>query len=106
MPSLDLCPEHLRIVQDILQKLVPGREVWAFGSRVQGRARKHSDLDLCILGEAPLSFVTLGLLEEAFAESSLPWKVDVVDWASTSAAFRDIIARLHVPIAPAPTPAS
>lgn len=101
MPSLDLCPEHLRIVQDILQKLVPGREVWAFASRVQERARKHSDLDLCILGDEPLSFVTLGLLEEAFAESCLPWKVDVVDWASTSASFREIIARTHVVIVPA-----
>ena len=76
---LDIRPDHLKIVQDILQKCVPEREVWAFGSRAKWLAKEYSDLDLCILGKTPLSFRTLGLLEEAFEDSDLPYKVDVVD---------------------------
>lgn len=30
-------------------------------------------------------------LAEDFSESDLPWKVDIVDWATTSAAFRKVI---------------
>lgn len=32
-------------------------------------------------------------LAEAFSESNLPWKVDLVDWATTSIPFRQIIER-------------
>ena len=90
---LDVRPDHLKMVQNILQRFVPDREVWAFGSRAKWLAKEYSDLDLCVLGETPLSFSTLGLLEEAFDESDLPYKVDVVDWATTSSSFQQIIQR-------------
>ncbi len=93
---LDVRVDHLKIVQDILKKHVPEREVWAFGSRAKWLAKEYSDLDLCILGETPLSFRTLGLLEEAFEDSDLPYTVDVVDWATTSESFRKIIKRDRV----------
>lgn len=38
-------------------------------------------------------------LAEAFDQSELPIKVDVVDWARTSAAFQQIIELGHFPIA-------
>jgi type I restriction enzyme S subunit len=41
---------------------------------------------------------TLGLLNEAFAESDLPWRVDVVDWASTAPEFQRHIADHSVPL--------
>ena len=82
----------------ILAETVPGREVWAFGSRVRGKARPTSDLDFAVLGDAPLSFEVLAALRDAFSESNVPYKVDVVDWAATSEAFRDIIRREHVPV--------
>jgi type I restriction enzyme, S subunit len=93
MQLLDVRPDHLTIVQDILKKHVPAHNVWAFGSRAKWLAKEYSDLDLCIVGETPLSFTTLGLLKEAFEESDLPWRVDVVDWATTSESFRKIIER-------------
>lgn len=95
---LDVRPDHLKIVQVILQRFVPDHEVWAFGSRAKWLAKEYSDLDLCVLGETPLGFRTLGLLEEAFDESDLPYKVDVVDWATTSPSFRAIIERDKVEI--------
>ncbi len=99
-PTLDIRPEHWTIVRAILQKCVPEYEVWAFGSRVQGRARMHSDLDIAIITDEPLPFQVLAMLEEEFAESDLPWKVDVVDWAATSPSFRAIIERAKVVVQP------
>jgi len=90
---IDIRPEHLQVVRGILLKHVPQYEVWAFGSRAKWTAKDYSDLDLCIVTDKPLSFKVLGALDEDFAESDLPWKVDVVDWATTSESFRKIIER-------------
>ena len=88
---LDLTPQHLTEVRRILLLHVPGRTVRAFGSRVQGNAKPFSDLDLVVMGNTPLDFRQLAALKDAFAESNLPFRVDVIDWASTSETFRRII---------------
>ncbi len=94
--DLELSPEQLEIVHGILARVIPGREVWVFGSRVQGRAKPFSDLDLAVIGDQPLSLSTSAELADAFEQSDLPIKVDVVDWATTSEAFRKIIAEQRV----------
>lgn len=90
---LDIRPDYLQLVKAILQKHVPQYEVWAFGSRAKWTAKEYSDLDLCVVSDQPLSFKVLGAMAEDFSESDLPWKVDIVDWATTSASFRKIIER-------------
>lgn len=66
-----------------------------FGSRANGQARSVSDLDVAILGDQPLSLQVMGDLREAFEESDLPFRVDLVDWAITSDEFRQIIQKQH-----------
>ena len=88
---LDLAPEQLDEVRRILQIHIPGRTVRAFGSRVQGNAKPFSDLDLAVMGDVPLDFRQLAALKDAFADSNLPFRVDVVDWAATSEVFQGII---------------
>ncbi len=94
---------ELAIVRAILSEFVPGANVWAYGSRVTGRQRPHSDLDLALLAPEPLDLATLARLEDAFAESNLPYRVDVIDWERIGEAFRDLIRRSHEPLqAPSP----
>jgi predicted nucleotidyltransferase len=93
---LDLRPEEWAIVSRILRSVVPGQEVWAFGSRAAGGAKPYSDLDLALIGATPLPQDTLAALREAFSESDLPWKVDLVDWATTAPAFRKVISGTSV----------
>lgn len=96
--ELDIQSEELAIVKSILQQFVPNYPVWAFGSRVKGTARPYSDLDLAIMTETPLTFLERDNLKEAFSESDLVWKVDIIDWASTSEEFRQIIRKKYVVI--------
>lgn len=98
--GLDVEPRHWAIVQAILKQHLPGREVWAFGSRVKGTAKPHSDLDLVVLGDTALKMATQAALAEAFDESDLPWRVDVVDWATTGEAFKALIVEWHVVLLP------
>lgn len=90
---IDLSPDHLNTVKQILAEHVPACEVRAFGSRVTRSAKKYSDLDLAIVGDAALDRSTLARLKEAFEESDLPILVDVLDWQEISQSFREVIAR-------------
>jgi predicted nucleotidyltransferase len=89
--TLELNSQELADVQHILKEHVPEFAVWAFGSRVKGKAKKYSDLDLVIITKMPLSLSKMADLKEAFDESDLVFKVDVVDWASIHDSFRRII---------------
>jgi predicted nucleotidyltransferase len=86
------------IVREILQTYLPGREVWVFGSRIGDNPKQYSDLDLLVRDDAPLPAATLYALKEAFEESNLPFQVDIVEWATTSERFRQIIAANYLPI--------
>lgn len=97
-PLIDIHPDHWKIVQSILHKHVPQYEVWAFGSRATWKAKEYSDLDLAIITDRPLSLDVSASLSDDFSESDLPWRVDVVDWATTSEAFRKIMERDKVVI--------
>ena len=95
-PPIDVHPDHWAIVTGILQTLIPEREVWAFGSRARGNAKKYSDLDLAVVSQTPLGLVGMAALADAFSQSDLPYKVDVVDWAQASDRFRKIIEEQKV----------
>lgn len=96
---MQISSEEHQIVAQILQQFVPNYPVWAFGSRVKGTAKPYSDLDLAIITEQPLPLDIHADLVNAFSESDLPWKVDIVDWATTSESFRNIIQQQYVDFA-------
>ena len=93
---IDLNPNHLEMVERILAEHVPECEVRAFGSRATWTAKDYSDLDLAVVGEGPIDWGTLGRLKEAFEDSALPMRVDVLDWHSISENFRRHIQHDYV----------
>jgi len=98
MPSIDLSTENWCEVCEILQTHARNYSVWAFGSRVKGNAKKYSDLDLVIVTLKPLSLSKMAQIREAFDESNLPIRVDIVDLASTNKSFQKIIEQQKVVI--------
>lgn len=111
MPELMLALEHLSVVRELLAVHAPEAEVWAYGSRVNGRAHAASDLDLVLRHPTDLTQRQNGLdeLKAAFSESNLPFWVDVMDWSRVPESFRQEIAREYVvvreacAVPPAPT---
>ncbi len=100
---LELEPRHLNLVRRILQAHVPDLPVRAFGSRVRGAAKPHSDLDLVIMTEAPLPMSVKVRLEEAFSESCLPFKVEVLYGDEVAESFRQLIDGAWEPVQEART---
>lgn len=88
---IDIQRIHLEIVLGILSAYVPQYEVWAFGSRVAGKPKEYSDLDLAVRTDNKLPNGTMANLRDAFSESDLPFKVDVVDWSRIGDNFKKII---------------
>jgi predicted nucleotidyltransferase len=90
--TIDLPPADRAILRQILSDhLPPDTIVSAFGSRVTGSARRYSDLDLALQGDAPLDWGILARLKDALSESDLTIKVDLVDLLAVDEAFREII---------------
>jgi predicted nucleotidyltransferase len=78
---------HLKIIREILSKYP--YKFYAFGSRVHGNCKPFSDLDICAMETIPE--LTKCYLEEAFEESNLPFKVDIIEWNKISKDFRSLI---------------
>jgi predicted nucleotidyltransferase len=99
--------DHRRLVLDILRAHLPrGGKAWVFGSRATGRARHYSDLDLAIDAGRPLTLDEVAALAEAFRDSDLPYKVDLVDWRAIDERWRRIITAERVALTEAADPNS
>ena len=97
--AIDMTPEHRRLAAGILRAHLPrGATVWAFGSRATRQARRYSDLDLAIDAGRPLSLDETAALAEAFSDSDLPYRVDIVDWRAIDAEFARLIAANRLPL--------
>ena len=96
--SLDLPKKYLGQVRALLSAHVPNAEVLAYGSRVNGDGHSASDLDLVLRNpkNPQEAFGTLEELKEAFSESKLPIRVDIMDWARIPESFHREIERAHV----------
>jgi type I restriction enzyme S subunit len=103
--DIALPPEHRRLVLNILRANLPkSTKVWVFGSRATGRARRYSDLDLAIDASRPLTLDEIAGLAEAFSDSNLPYKVDLVDWHSIDDSWRQTITTERVALTEAAHP--
>ncbi len=95
---LHLLPRCRRTLEALLRKHLPGVEVWAYGSRVNGRSHDDSDLDLVLRspGLVKIDPSQLAEFNEAVQESTVPFLVEARDWARLPESFQREIEREHV----------
>ena len=96
--GLHLSPRHCEKIKALLHKHLPGVKVWAYGSRVNGRSHDGSDLDLVLHGPKLAEIDTSQLADfiEALQDSTIPFLVEVRDWARLPKSFHREIEREHV----------
>ena len=90
--SLDLKPADWKLLLELLERYLPATEVWAFGSRVKGQAKTHSDLDLVAFTEEQSA---VSLLKEAFDESSFTINVDLHRWDELPLSFKQNVEQAY-----------
>ena len=89
-PKKDVCA--------LLRTFVPAAQVWAYGSRISGKAHEGSDLDLVLRNPSALDNPSseIDRLRTAFRESDIPILIDVHDWALLPEEFQKEIATRYV----------
>ncbi len=89
--------KHRKLLESLILAHLPEIEVWAYGSRVNGRSHEGSDLDLVLRGKGlnEIPIEQISDFEEAVQESNLPFLVEVRDWARLPERFHKEIALNH-----------
>jgi uncharacterized protein len=95
---LELSARQLDLLRGILAQHVTGRDVRASGSRMAGRAKPHSDLDLVVIDVDPVPDPVRAELAADLDESDLPFRVDVLFWSETPPRLRDAIKSDSEPV--------
>ena len=93
--DIDLTADQRRIVLHLVRAHLPDVDVWAYGSRVNGNARPHSDLDI-VAFTAPGQNERVADLRHAFEESDLPFTIDLFAWDDLPESFHRHIERGYV----------
>ena len=87
----DVLDQTRRIAVEALS-LYPVK-IYLFGSWAKGTASRSSDIDLAIDSKVPLPPAALSTLRERLEESTLPWRVEVVDLRNAPSSFREKVLR-------------
>lgn len=98
--ELHLRPQDKERLLALLSLYLPDVEVWAYGSRVNGRSHEGSDLDLVLrnVDLLPIDRLKIMEFEDAIRESNIPILIEARDWARLPDYFHREIAENYVVI--------
>ena len=99
--TIDITAGQRKTILALLERHLPGTAAWIYGSRAKWTSRPQSDLDLVVFA-TPEQRRGVGNLREAFEESDLPFRVDLLVWDEVPETFRGQIEAEHAVLAAAP----
>ncbi len=89
MADLDLADKYVAFIKKTIFSVLPNVEIYIYGSRVQGKAREYSDVDIALKGN--IAFNDFLKVKALFEDSTFPYKVDIIDLAGIKPEFLNII---------------
>ena len=95
---IDLDAVTRQKVDVVLRRFLPETEIRLVGSRARSGAKRQADIDLLVMRPKPLSPRERALLNTAFEESDIPFRVDVLEWECLAPAFRELLTEGGAPI--------
>ena len=84
--------DELKVIVGAFLKAQPVK-VYLFGSRARGDARKTSDVDIAIEAVHPIKSTLISQLRLEIEESSIPYRVDIVDLSTASNALCESVKK-------------
>jgi predicted nucleotidyltransferase len=92
---IELSNKYILHLESMIFEEIAGRpvRVFLFGSRAKGDASAVSDVDVALLGPGRLDRGWLARLRERLEESTIPYKVDLVDLNDVANEFRNVVFR-------------
>jgi nucleotidyltransferase substrate binding protein (TIGR01987 family) len=99
--NINIERHHLVLIIDILKSFLntENANIYVYGSRVKGKSLKYSDIDVAIdYNGQIISDLLKNKILDAFENSILPYKVDIIDINSISEEFKNKIRKDFVNI--------
>ena len=87
---VDLDEKYILEIKKIIGKCLTHYTLYLFGSRTKGTSKKYSDVDLAILS-GEMSEEIKSKLDFLFEESTLPYKIDIIDLSNIKENFYNSI---------------
>ena len=91
METLDLGSRYVDFIKSLVRSEIKNTEIFIFGSRVQGKAKEFSDVDIALKSTEEIPLEKILLLKAKFSDSTFPYKVDIVDLSNLDKNFLNII---------------
>lgn len=91
MGVLDLESRYVDFIKSTVRSELKNAEIFIFGSRVQGKSKPYSDVDIALKSTEEIPFEKILMLKVKFEESTFPYKVDIVDLNTLDENFLNII---------------
>lgn len=99
MNNLDVKPEYLKMLINIFDEYCPDAEIWAYGSRINGKSHSGSDLDMTVI-----SFNSdnkkIYELKTLLSESNIPFLTDINLFETLPETFKEEIRKNYIKIYP------
>jgi len=87
---INLEQRYIEFIKKTVAKHLSNYTLYMFGSRVTGRAKKYSDIDIAIKSDNFTQEIK-NKLQMEFDNSTLPYEVDIINLNEISDTFRNII---------------
>lgn len=95
---IDLSPAVRDCLLEIVHRHLGRQFVYLVGSRARGPAKRFADIDILLMNEQPLSPLVRATLRYDLEESDIPYKVDLLEWAELTPAFRSRLQKQAQPL--------
>ncbi len=86
-----MTPDQIATILKIIHLRLPKVTVYAYGSRVNGKPRKYSDLDIALDDGRKIGLSVILQLKESLSETNIPFSIDIIDYHSIGPTFKRIV---------------
>jgi uncharacterized protein len=79
----------LRTIKESVSNVIGGDfDLYLFGSRARGTARKYSDVDMALKSTKPITMSNILKISSDIDDTNIAYKVDIVDYAKVPKALK------------------
>jgi len=92
MKKFGLDIKYINFIKEAIEKKINGVKIFIFGSRAKSVYNEYSDIDLALdYNSKPLELHLILELKTDLADSTLPYKIDLIDLNNINPEFKKLI---------------
>lgn len=93
--QIDIESKYLEHVKNIINSILQDTnlKIYVFGSRVTGKAKQYSDLDIALKANSEIDSDKITKIKFELEETTIPYKIDVIDLNVISDTFKKCIEK-------------